>query len=57
VKYDPVNELYYDATPEEMANWKGGHSGLSLPGSVATRLKNREKQHPKSIAYISEDEE
>jgi hypothetical protein len=45
MKYDPVNELYYDATLEEFAKFKGGHSGLSLPGSVAARLRDREQQH------------
>ncbi len=57
MKYDPVNELYYDHTPEEWAERRKGNHAMSLPASVAARLKDREQQHPKSIAPISEDEE
>jgi len=38
MKYDPVNGVEYDHTPEEWAEAKGGHSGMSLPGSVAAQL-------------------
>ncbi len=44
MKYDPVNKVYYDHTPEEWAKLKGGYSGMSLPGSVAARLKPQERQ-------------
>ena len=44
MKYDPVNKVYYDHTPEEWAEFKGGHSGMSLPASVAARLKPQERQ-------------
>lgn len=61
MKYDPVNKIYYDHTPEEWAELKGGHSAMSLPGSVAAQLiKSRERQQEQDLFLltpISEDEE
>ena len=61
MKYDPVNGVYYDHTPEEWAKLKGGRSGMSLPGSVAAQLvKSRERQQEQDLfplTPISEDEE
>ena len=44
MKYDPVNNVYYDHTPEEWAKVKAGHSAMSLPGSIAARLANKEQE-------------
>jgi len=61
MKYDPVNKVCYDHTPEEWAKLKGGHSAMSLPSSVAAQLiKSRERQQEQDLfpsTPISEDEE
>ena len=38
MKYDPINKGWYGHTHDECVEVKGGHSGMSLPGSVAAQL-------------------
>ena len=61
MKYDPVNHVWYDHTPEEWAEVRRGHSAMSLPGSIAAQLiKSRERQQEQDLfplTPISEDEE
>ena len=56
MKYDPVNQVYYDHTPAEWAKAKGGHIAMSLPASVAARLKNREQEQLEVLTPNSADE-
>ena len=60
MKYDPVNHVWYDHTPEEWAKVRGGYAGMSLPASVAARLKPQGQQQEQDLfplTPISEDEE
>ena len=53
MKYDPVNQLWYAHTLEEWVKAKGGHSGMSLPGSVATQLIRAKKQEKNPSSPLS----
>ena len=55
MKYDPVNKVYYDHTPEEWAKAKGGHSSMSLPGSVAARLASKEQEQEQDPVLPSDE--
>ena len=53
MKYDPVNHLWYGHTAEEWAEVNGGHSGMSLPGSVAAQLIRAKKQEKNPSSPLS----
>ena len=55
MKYDPINKVYYDHTPEEWAKAKGGHSSMSLPGSVAARLASKEQEQEQDPVLPSDE--
>ena len=53
MKYDPVNKVRYDHTPEEWLKVKGGHSAMSLPASVAAQLIRAKKQEKNPSSPLS----
>ena len=53
MKYDPVNKVWYDHTPEE---WAARHPRvMSLPASVAARLKSPEQQQEQDPVESSDE--
>lgn len=48
MKFDPINQLYYDHTPEEWAEHISSHGpGLTLTGDLARRIGSElQEQQP-----------